>query len=144
MSASPRWCWAGNAANALTLSRMVPGELVLGPTPSTPLKWDHCRWRFHPAGLCHSSDSLLEADSRLQQFFSGSWNRHSQPHRGGSHCQWLFTQTMADFLHLPCLSLFSIYHNARKSQPVQCLQAKKGTFSNLHFLFFEFCCVQCV
>ena len=68
MSAPPRWCWGGGNAprfslcyrltHSLSLSRMVSGELVLGPTPSPTLKWDHCRCRFQPAGLFHSSDSL--------------------------------------------------------------------------------------
>ena len=122
---------------------MVPGELVLGPTLSTPLKWDHCRWRFHPAGLCHSSDSLHEVDGRLQQIFPGSWSRHSQPHRGGSHCQWLFTQMMADFLHLPRSLLFAI-PPCKKVSASTVPPGKRGTFLNLHFPFFEFCCAQCV
>ena len=71
MSAPPRWCLGGGGGggnaprfslcyrltHSPSLSRMVSGELVLGPTPSPTLKWDHCRWRFQPAGLFHSSDS---------------------------------------------------------------------------------------
>ena len=72
----------------------------------------------------------------LGRFFLGMIAHVGQPLRGGSHCQWLFTQMMADFLHLPCLSLFAI--PLCKKVPASTVPpGKKGTFLNLHFPFFE-------
>ena len=86
-----------------SLGLMVSNELVLGPTPSTTLKWDLCWGGFSQLAFTIPQTLCLWqlAVGCLQQLKSGTWSRHSQPHRGGGHCQWLFTQMMAYFLYLP-------------------------------------------
>ena len=88
-----------------SLGLMVSNEMDLGPTPSTALKWDHCRGGFIQLAFFILQTVCLWqlAVSCFQQLKSGTWRRHHQPHRGGCHCQCL--PLLDSFLNLGSFAL---------------------------------------